>query len=60
MTEIAFGRVMDLLRREAWPHDALSFTSFLPANNDQLSEVVGTLIEITGTAVLETKFGGSI
>lgn len=60
MTEIAFARVMDLLSCEAWPHDALSFMSCLVAKTDCLPECMARLIEITGTAVLEEKFGGSI
>lgn len=60
MTDVTFGRLMDLIPREAWPHEALSFTPWLAENIDQLSEAVGIPLEITGTEIAVDTFAADI
>ena len=60
MNEISFGRLTDLLPRQAWPHEALAFTPWLAANIEQLSEVVGIPLEITGTEIAVETFSADI
>lgn len=60
MNEITFGRLTDLVPREAWPHEALAFTPWLAANIDQLSEVVGIPLELTGTEISVESFSADI
>ena len=60
MNDIVFGRLTDLLPREAWPHEALSFTPWLAGNIDQLSEVVGIPLELTGIEIAVESFSADI
>jgi hypothetical protein len=60
MDEVVFSRLTDLLPREAWPHEALSFTPWLAANIDQLSEAVGIPLELTGTEIAVESFAADI
>ncbi|WP_127600241.1 hypothetical protein [Nitratireductor alexandrii] len=60
MSDVTFGRLTDLLPREAWRHEALSFTPWLAANIDQLAEVVGIPLEITGTEIAVEAFAADI
>jgi hypothetical protein len=60
MNEIVFGRLADLWPREAWPHEAHGFTPWLAANIEQLSEVVGIPLELTGTEVAIGPFSADI
>ncbi|MCV0394351.1 MAG: DUF4268 domain-containing protein [Rhizobiaceae bacterium] len=60
MSEITFGRLTDLLPREAWKHEALAFTPWLAENIDHLSEVVGIPLEITGTEIAVETFAADI
>ena len=60
MTDVTFGRLTDLLPRQAWAHEALAFTPWLAANIDQLSEAVGIPLEITGTEIAVEAFAADI
>jgi hypothetical protein len=55
-----FGRLTDLLPREAWAHEALTFTPWLAANIDQLSEAVGIPLEVTGTEIPVEGFAADV
>ncbi|TFL16708.1 hypothetical protein [Jannaschia formosa] len=60
MTDIAFGRLIDLPLREAWPHEAHAFTPWLARNIDHLSEAIGLPLELTGTEVAVETFSADI
>lgn len=60
MTDIQFGRLVDLPLREAWKHEALQFTPWLAENIDHLSEVIGIPLELTGTEVAVESFSADI
>ncbi|MBB1492904.1 hypothetical protein H5395_15525 [Paracoccus sp. MC1854] len=60
MTQITFGRLSDLSPREAWPHEAHSFTPWLAQNIDQLAEVIGIPLELTGTEIAVETFAADI
>ncbi|MDN2581395.1 hypothetical protein [Aquibium sp. ELW1220] len=60
MTEVTFGRLTDLLPREAWRHESLSFTPWLAANIDQLSDAVGMTLELTGTEMAVETFAADL
>jgi hypothetical protein len=60
MSDVVFGRLTDLLPRQAWAHEALSFTPWLAANIDQLSEAVGIPLELTGTEIAVEDFSADI
>jgi hypothetical protein len=51
MRDITFGRLQDLSPREAWAHEAHAFTPWLAENIDQLAEVIGITLELTGKEV---------
>ena len=52
--EVSFGTLADVALREAWAHEAHSFTPWLAANLDRLSAAIGIPLELTGT---ETRVG---
>lgn len=60
MTEIKFGRLIDLPLREAWKHEAHEFTPWLAENIDHLSEAIGMQLELTGTEVAVETFSADI
>ena len=60
MTDIKFGRLSDLPLRDAWPNEARQFTPWLADNIDQLSEVIGVPLELTGTEVAVESFAADI
>jgi hypothetical protein len=60
MNEVVFGRLTDLLPREAWKHEAHAFTPWLAENIDQLSEAVGIPLELTGTDIAVENFAADI
>ncbi|QPM91424.1 hypothetical protein [Pseudooceanicola algae] len=60
MTDIQFGRLVDLPLRDAWPHEAHQFTPWLSQNIDHLSEVIGIPLELTGTEVAVESFSADI
>lgn len=60
MTQIEFGRLMDLPPRDAWPHEAHAFTPWLAENIDHLSDVIGVPLELTGQEVAVDDFAADI
>jgi hypothetical protein len=60
MNEIVFGRLTDLVPREAWRHEALSFTPWLAENMEQLSDAIGIPLELTGTEMPVENFAADI
>jgi hypothetical protein len=60
MSDIVFGRLTDLLPREAWKHEALAFTPWLAENIDQLSAVIGFPLELTGKEMPVEDFAADI
>lgn len=60
MTDIRFGRLVDLPLREAWKHEAHQFTPWLADNIDHLSEAIGIPLELTGTEVAVETFSADI
>ncbi len=60
MTDIQFGRLVDLPLRDAWKHEALQFTPWLAANIDHLSDAIGIPLELTGTEVAVESFSADI
>ena len=60
MTDVQFGRLQDLPLREAWKHEAHSFTPWLAENIDHLSEAIGIPLELTGTEVAVETFSADI
>ena len=51
MTEIQFGRLVDLPARDAWRNEERDFTPWLAANISQLGEAIGIPLELTGMEV---------
>ncbi len=60
MTDVAFGRLVDLPLRDAWKHEALEFTPWLAANIDHLSDAIGIPLELTGQEVRVDTFAADI
>jgi hypothetical protein len=60
MTDIQFGRLIDLPLREAWKHEALQFTPWLAQNIDHLSDAIGLPLELDGTEVAVDTFSADI
>jgi hypothetical protein len=60
MTEVTFGRLSDLVPREAWKDEAKDFTPWLAANIDQISEAIGITLELTGTEMPVETFSADI
>ncbi|MEZ5733869.1 MAG: hypothetical protein R3D97_16250 [Paracoccaceae bacterium] len=60
MTDIRFGRLVDLPLREAWKHEAIEFTPWLAENIDHLSDAIGIPLELTGTEVRVETFAADI
>lgn len=60
MTDIRFGRLVDLPLREAWKHEAQQFTPWLADNIDHLSDAIGMPLELTGTEVAVETFSADI
>ena len=57
---VAFGRLEDLLPREAWGHEARAFTPWLAENIDRLAEAVGMELELTGQEVRVDRYAADI
>ena len=60
MTDIAFGRLLDLSPRDAWTSEARDFTPWLAANIAHLSDAIGIPLEVTGTEVTVDRFAADI
>ena len=45
---VEFGVLEDAPLREAWPHEAQSFTPWLAANLDRLGQKIGLALELEG------------
>lgn len=60
MTDIEFDRLKSLPLRDAWKHEAHSFTPWLAQNIDHISEEIGIPLEITDTEVAVEKFSADI
>lgn len=60
MTDIAFGRLLDLPPRDAWRNEARDFTPWLAANIAHLADAIGIPLEITGTEVTVERFAADI
>ena len=60
MTDLPFGRLVDLPPREAWRNEERDFTPWLAQNLGQLAEVIGIPIEITGIEVSVDRFEADI
>jgi hypothetical protein len=60
MTEVIFGRLSDLIPREAWRDEARDFTPWLATNIDQISEAIGITLELTGTEMPVEGFSADI
>lgn len=56
----SLGRLVSRPLRDAWTHEALSFTPWLAANLDHLSEVLGIPLEIEGTEMRVDEFSADI
>lgn len=54
------GKLIDVDIREAWSHEALSFTPWLAANLDRLSDALGISLELTGTERAVGPFSADI
>ena len=57
---VTFGRLSDLSPRDAWAHEAHTFTPWLAENIDQLSDAVGIPLELTGTEMAVDTFSADI
>ena len=60
MTDVAFGRLIELPLREAWKNEALEFTPWLAENIDHLAEAIGMPLELTGQEVRVDTFSADI
>lgn len=60
MTDIPFGRLLDVQPRDAWRNEAHDFTPWLAANITHLSDAIGIPLEITGTEVTVERFAADI
>lgn len=60
MTDVQFGKLEDLPLREAWSHEAHSFTPWLAENIEHLSEAIGIPLELSGTEVAVEEFSADI
>jgi hypothetical protein len=60
MSDGNFGRLVDVAPRDAWAHEALSFTPWLADNLEQLSEAIGLLLELTGREVGVGRYSADI
>jgi len=58
--EILFGTLTDVALREAWAHEAHSFTPWLAANLNRLSSSIGIPLELTGTEMRVGTFSADI
>lgn len=54
------GKLVDIDIRQAWSHEALSFTPWLAANLDALNDVLGFTLELTGTEMPVGPFSADI
>ncbi len=59
-TTVEFGVLLDAPLREAWPHEALSFTPWLAQNLDRISAAVGIPLELDGIEVPVGRFSADI
>lgn len=60
MSDIVFGRLVDIAPRDAWAHEAHAFTPWLAANIAHLAEAIGVPLELTGTEVAVERFAADI
>jgi len=60
MTNVKFGKLEDLPLREAWEHEAHSFTPWLADNIDRIGQEIGVPLELTGTEVAVENFSADI
>lgn len=57
---IEFGRLDEVLARDAWHHEALALTPWLAANLDRLENVLGMKLELEGTEFKVESFSADI
>lgn len=57
---VEFGRLQDVMVRQAWTHEALSFTPWLAENLDRLGEALGVKLEHVESEVAVTRFAADI
>lgn len=60
MSDIRFASLTDVAVRDAWRHEAHSFTPWLAENLDRLSAVIGVPLELTGTEMQVGPFSADI
>jgi hypothetical protein len=60
MTDVRFDRLSNVALRDAWRHEAQSFTPWLAQNIDHIAEAVGRQLELTGTEVPVGSFSADI
>jgi len=60
MTDVQFGRLLDLPLSQAWRNEAQEFTPWLAENIDHLAEAIGVPLELTGTEVAVESFSADI
>ena len=60
MTDVRFDRLADVALRDAWKHEALTFTPWLAENIDHIAEAVGRPLELTVTEVPVGSFSADI
>ena len=60
LTSPLIGTITDVDIRQAWAHEAHTFTPWLAANLDVLSRVIGVPMELEGTEVSVERFSADI
>ena len=60
MTIPELGKLEEVDLRQAWPHEARSFTPWLSENIDMLSSVIGIPLELEGQEVAVEQFSADI
>ena len=60
MTIPEFGNLEEVDLRQAWPHEAQSFTPWLSENLEMLSAAIGIPLELEGQEVAVQQFSADI
>lgn len=60
MTDIKFDRLRDVALRDAWKHEALSFTPWLAQNIAHIADAIGMSLELVDTEVAVGGFSADI
>lgn len=58
--EVVFGSLEDVSPRQAWPHEATSFTPWLAENLDRLGREIGLELQLEGQEVRVGPFSADI